>query len=106
MSEDPATRRARLAALREAAGGEAAAPAPAPAAGAPVLKFRNYHADEAALPPGSHAVVEAAKAPELAVAVPAPRTVVPDGAPDEVRKKGEGEIILSPPPPSPPLGTT
>ena len=102
-AEDPAARRARLAALREAAGGEVAVAAPAPsgppdaaagAADAPVLKFRNYHADGAALAPGAATVVEAAKAPDLVVEAPA-RAVVPEGAPDEVR---ELELRLPTPP--------
>jgi hypothetical protein len=102
-AEDPAARRARLAALREAAGGEAAVAAPAPsgppdaaagAANAPVLKFRNYHADGAALAPGAATVVEAAKAPDLVVEAPA-RAVVPEGAPDEVR---DMELRLPTPP--------
>lgn len=89
-AEDPAARRARLAAMRgeAAAAGEATA-APAAAGdgdgdtGAePVLRFRNYAVPDSA---GVDAVqVEAAKVPDLVVE-PVAREVVPEGAPDEVR---------------------
>jgi len=93
MSEDPATRRARLDALRAAAAAEAGGPAeaaPAAAAGAaqPVLKFRNYAADAAALGAVADAVevLPAARAPDLVTDAPV-RTVVPEGAADEVRRR-------------------
>lgn len=114
MSEDPAARRARLAALRAAAegGGEDAAGAPPPADGpppppttAPILKFRNYAPDAAALggEAAGVAVLEAAKAPDLVAAAPA-RTVVPEGAPDEVREERREREFSRPGPP--PLART
>lgn len=90
MSEDPAARRARLAAMRgeAAAAGEAAATA-ADNTAAPVLRFRNYAVPDAAGVEGA-VQVEAAEAPELTVE-PVAREVVPEGAPDEVRELGDGD---------------